>query len=66
MNNPWPETETAIDLTGINGEVPTIPYKGLECRVNPRGNYALYWHKGSWRESASITNDDILAEGVQK
>lgn len=59
MSNPWPETETAIDLTGINGEVPTIHYKGLECRVNPAGRYALYWNGKCWRESASITNEDL-------
>lgn len=65
MNN-WPETETAIDLTGINGECaePTYRIGNLLFRLNPVGRYALYWNGKSWRESAGVTNDRVLELGV--
>lgn len=61
----WPD-ETAIDLTGINGEcdAPIYKYNGLLWRMNPVGRYALYFHKGTWRESQQDTNEKVLAGGI--
>ena len=61
----WPD-ETAIDRTGINGECtePVYMLNGVQYRINPKGNYSLYWHKGTWRESQSITNNMVRINGV--
>lgn len=61
----WP-TETAIDNTGMNGEVQEPTYKvGITlCRINPVGTYALYWDGKRWRESAMLTNTAVRLNGV--
>jgi len=59
----WPESETAIDNTGHNGEVPEfVTYEIGETlyRVNPTGGYALYWSGSKWCESASVRNSQLL------
>ncbi|QDP56440.1 MAG: hypothetical protein Tp152SUR00d2C52646391_36 [Prokaryotic dsDNA virus sp.] len=33
---------------------------GTFYKTNPNGFYALYLHKGQWRESASITNQRLI------
>ena len=66
MNNNWP-TETAIDQTGLNGEVdaPIYEISGVLYRKNPVGRYSLYWNGKAWRESAAVTND-MLNNGETK
>lgn len=62
----WPEHETAIDNTGRNGEcdAPIYHYNCLDWRINPVGLYALYLHKGAWRESQQTTNAVVRLNGV--
>lgn len=64
----WP-TETAIDQTGLNGEVdaPTYEISGTLYRINPTGGYALYFagRGRGWRESACVTNE-MLNNGEKK
>jgi len=30
------------------------------CRVNPQGEYALYYNNRAWRESAKVTNKELI------
>jgi hypothetical protein len=68
MSDNWP-TETAIDNTGLNGEVdaPTYSIGSVLYRVNPVGEYALYFggRGRGWRESACVTNE-MLNSGELK
>ena len=61
----WP-TETAIDNTGLNGEVDAPTYRIGETlyRKNPVGAYALYFAGSGrgWRESACVTNQMLERE----
>ena len=61
----WPG-ETAIDATARNGECsePVYMLNGVQYRINPVTSYALYWHKGTWRESQNITNNMVRINGV--
>jgi len=63
----WP-TDDHINQVALNGEVdaPTYEISGVLYRVNPAGRYALYWHKGIWRQSMTTTNERVLTEGVLK
>ena len=65
MNNNWP-TETAIDNTGMNGEVDTPTYRIGDTlyRINPAGSYALYWSGKKWQESQRMTNAAVRLNGV--
>ena len=62
----WP-TETAIDQTGLNGEVdePTYEIGCVLYRKNPVGRYAHYWagRGRGWRESACVTNEMLEGNG---
>lgn len=64
MDN-WP-SETMIDLVAHNGEVqePTYLIDETLWRINPVGNYALYWHKGIWRMSGYMTNAAVRLNGT--
>lgn len=64
MNN-WP-TETAIDNTGMNGEVdaPTYRIGDTLYRINPAGSYSLYWSGKKWQESQHMTNAAVRLNGV--
>ena len=61
----WP-TETHINNVAHNGEqdAPVYKYNGLLFRINPVGGYALYFHKGTWRESQRVTNNMVRTNGV--
>jgi len=61
----WP-TETRIDLIAHNGEIdaPVYKYKSMLWRINPSGRYAMYLHKGTWRESQRMTNNMVRINGV--
>lgn len=63
--NNWP-TETAIDNTGMNGEVDTPTYRIGDTlyRINPVGSYALYWSGKKWQESQNVTNRTVMTAGV--
>lgn len=62
--NQWP-SETMIDLVAHNGEAQEPTYKiGLTLyRINPVGNYALYWNGKKWQESATVTNAAVRLNG---
>ena len=32
---------------------------GVRYKTNPNGLYALYFHKNEWRESATVTNQQV-------
>lgn len=52
----WPE-ESRIDIIGQNGNTGEhYP----NHKINPHGAYSLYEKNGVWKESASITNKDLL------
>lgn len=61
----WP-TDDHISNVGHNGEqdAPIYEYNSMLWRMNPVGRYALYFHKGTWRESQQDTNEKVLADGV--
>ena len=59
----WPESETAIDNTGHNGEVPefvTYEIAGKLYRVNRMGGYALEWTGAKWEPSKAVMNSQLL------
>ena len=64
MNN-WP-TDDHITNVAHNGEVqePTYEMLGNLYRINPAGNYALYWSGKKWKESAMVTNGAIRLYGT--
>lgn len=62
----WPN-ESAIDLTGQNGEVDAPVYEmlGHLYRINPVNNYALYWSKKrKWEENGRYTNAAVRLNGT--
>ena len=64
----WP-TDDHINNVAHNGEVqePTYLIDETLWRINPVGNYAFYWHKGSWRMSGYMTNAAVRLNGkIQK
>lgn len=55
-----------IDLIALNGNI-GLHYEwkinNATYRLNPNGRYALYKDdKGRWKESASVTNNDLMGE----
>lgn len=65
MTDNWPD-DTHITNVAMNGECdqPVYMINGLQYRINPVGGYALYHHKGTWRESQNITNNMVRSNGV--
>lgn len=52
-----------IALNGNDGLHYEWVVKGVIHRLNPNGRYALYkTERGQWRESASVTNDDLMGK----
>ena len=65
MNN-W-STETAIDQTGLNGEVdaPIYQLMGKYYRINQVNCYALVWTGKKWIENQRVTYDCVLLNGYR-
>jgi len=68
MSDNWP-TDDHITNVALNGEVdePTHEIGSVLYRVNPVGEYALYFggRGRGWRESACVTNE-MLNSGETK
>ena len=60
----WP-TETHINNVAHNGEVdePTYRIGDTLYRINPVGNYSLYWSGKKWQESQRMTNAAVRLNG---